>query len=279
VRRVLAAVLLAASTLLASMTASLALAATVPLNHAQFVTRLVDLVNAERQRANLPALTANGALSRSAQGYAIVLADGTCFAHDCGSQLVQRALGAGYNNWLNLGENIAAGHLTPEAVMAAWMGSPGHRSNILSGNYRDIGIGLAASSNGTLMWVQDFGRSQTASSTPPAPNCSPRPTFSVRTVNTSTGTLQVTVTAGRTTGAPNNAVHTVKLGALLNATIDVPGYGGAASDTAVGIAPGTQQVTFVVRRAGGSTGTTTPLVLTDDCGEWRTFVGGGRSAF
>ncbi len=39
------------------------------------------------------------------------------------------------------GENIAAGYQTPASVMAAWMASPGHRSNILSGEFTHLGVG------------------------------------------------------------------------------------------------------------------------------------------
>jgi hypothetical protein len=43
---------------------------------------------------------------------------------------------------------------------------------------------------------------------------------------------------------------------------------------------GTQQVTFQVRRGpGGAASTTVPFVVHDDCGGWKTFVGGGASAF
>jgi len=50
------------------------------------------------------------------------------------------------------GENIAWGYDTSEAVVNGWMNSEGHRSNILNGNYTDIGIGY---NNG--YWVQNFG--------------------------------------------------------------------------------------------------------------------------
>ena len=43
--------------------------------------------------------------------------------------------------WSACGENIAAGQTGPAEVMSAWMTSPGHRSNIMDGNYKHIGIG------------------------------------------------------------------------------------------------------------------------------------------
>ncbi len=33
---------------------------------------------------------------------------------------------------------------TPEAVVAGWMASPGHRANILSPNFTEIGVGLVS---------------------------------------------------------------------------------------------------------------------------------------
>ena len=277
-RRLLAAVL-ASTVLLTAPVTPAAQAAGLPLNHAQFVARLVQLVNVERQRVGAALLTANGPLTRAAQGYAVVLADGSCFAHDCGSTPDQRIAAAGYTHWTAWGENAAFGQSTPEDAMAAWMSSPGHRANILNGTYRDIGVGVAVKSNGTLYWVQDFGRTQNSAAATTPSNCAPRPAFSVRATPSAAGTLQVTVTAGRPAGAPSNVLRSIKFGALVNASIDMAGYGSPAATTTVGIAPGTQTVTFVARRAALGAGTTIPLVLTDDCGDWRTFVGGGRTAF
>ena len=137
-------------------------AAALPTNHAQFVARVVTLTNAERSKAGLPALTTNAALTRAAQGYAVTLADNpSCFGHSCGSTLSQRLSKAGYTSPRAWGENIAWGYTTPEAVVASWMASSGHRANILSRNFKEIGVGLAsstvASTKGRLYWVQDFG--------------------------------------------------------------------------------------------------------------------------
>ena len=51
-----------------------------------------------------------------------------------------------------VGENIAAGQQTPEAVMAGWMDSPGHCSNIMNPDYEFIGIGYI-----DRHWTQVFG--------------------------------------------------------------------------------------------------------------------------
>ncbi|MFD1271227.1 CAP domain-containing protein [Streptomyces kaempferi] len=57
-------------------------------------------------------------------------------------------------DWSAYGENVAYGYSTSAAVMAAWMSSPGHRHNILTCGFREIGVGLAQPGS---YWTQDFG--------------------------------------------------------------------------------------------------------------------------
>jgi uncharacterized protein YkwD len=57
------------------------------------------------------------------------------------------------------GENIAYGQKTPQEVMNAWMNSPGHRANILSAVYNEMGVGVAKAANGTFYWTQQFIKS------------------------------------------------------------------------------------------------------------------------
>ncbi len=64
------------------------------------------------------------------------------------------AFDAGY---MTVGENIAFGQTSPEAVMKSWMSSPGHRANILKEDFTNIGVGCYLSENGGYYWVQLFG--------------------------------------------------------------------------------------------------------------------------
>ena len=41
-------------------------------------------------------------------------------------------------------------------VTTAWMNSAGHKANILSVNFQQIGIGVVANSKNQLIWTQDF---------------------------------------------------------------------------------------------------------------------------
>ena len=60
-------------------------------------------------------------------------------------------------NLAAVGENVAYGYSSGGATVRAWMNSSGHRANILSRNYR--GMGLAArKSNGVWYVAQVFGK-------------------------------------------------------------------------------------------------------------------------
>ncbi len=133
-----------------------------------YATRVLELTNAERQKAGLAPLTLSAPLTRSAAGYADVLASNGCFAHSCGPvpEMVQRDELAGYTDWSAVAENIAAGYASPEAVVTGWMNSPGHRANILNGAYAEIGIGFATGGAYGSYWTQEFGARRAAA--PPA---------------------------------------------------------------------------------------------------------------
>ncbi len=129
-------------------------------NDPGFVTRVLDLTNRERQKGGLRPLALSSELNDAAQKYSQVMATSRCFEHNCGPvpNFADRIGQAGYGGWTALAENIAAGYPTPEAVVAGWMTSSGHRANILSPNYAEIGIGLVSGGGefGTY-WTQEFG--------------------------------------------------------------------------------------------------------------------------
>jgi uncharacterized protein YkwD len=78
-----------------------------------------------------------------------------------GSSLTDRMAAIGYTGWTALGENVAAGYGSVDSVMSGWMGSAGHRANILSANFTHVGFGRADGSRGTPYWTQNFGRNGT----------------------------------------------------------------------------------------------------------------------
>jgi uncharacterized protein YkwD len=62
---------------------------------------------------------------------------------------MMQSLGISYRT---AGENIAMGQSTPQAVVNAWMNSEGHRANILSTSYTQIGVGYVANGNYWTQW-------------------------------------------------------------------------------------------------------------------------------
>lgn len=119
-----------------------------------FETQVVALVNEQRALNGLNPLTLNSGLSNVAETKAQDMHDNNYFSHTSptyGSPFdMMTAFGISYSS---AGENIAMGYATPDAVMNAWMNSPGHRANILNPSYTQIGVGFDASGN---YWTQEF---------------------------------------------------------------------------------------------------------------------------
>ena len=118
---------------------------------------VVRLVNAERAKRGLSMLSQNWEVSRVARYKSQDMIDKRYFAHQSptyGSPFVM--LDNFGIKFSAAGENIAYGQRTPTEVMNAWMNSPGHRSNILSATYNQIGVGVAKAANGTFYWTQMF---------------------------------------------------------------------------------------------------------------------------
>ena len=138
-----------------------------PLINADFEARVAELVNAERASRGLPPLKLVASLSAAARYHAADMGSDDYFEHDsydrAGGSL-KRVCGAfdrvslWYDGWRALAENIGGGYTSPEAVVAGWMDSAGHRNNILSTSYQELGVGYFAGA-GELdsYWVQDFG--------------------------------------------------------------------------------------------------------------------------
>jgi len=124
-----------------------------------FEEEVIRLVNLERANRGLPALTAHWELSRIARYKSQDMIDKKYFSHDSptyGSPF--RMIESFGIKFTAAAENIAYGQKTASDVMKSWMNSTGHRSNILSTNVTQIGVGAAKASNGTLYWTQMFIR-------------------------------------------------------------------------------------------------------------------------
>ncbi|MEZ2715955.1 LysM peptidoglycan-binding domain-containing protein [Niallia circulans] len=115
---------------------------------------VIRLCNIERQKNGLPALTENWELSRVARDKSMDMAQKKYFSHTSptyGSPFdMMKAYGISYKA---AGENIAQGQTSAQAVVQAWMNSSGHRANILSEKFTQIGVGYYQNGN---YWTQMF---------------------------------------------------------------------------------------------------------------------------
>jgi uncharacterized protein YkwD len=61
--------------------------------------------------------------------------------------------------YATIGENIAYNYPGAPEVVTGWMNSAGHKANILNPGFTEIGIAIAANSEGELYYCQVFGKS------------------------------------------------------------------------------------------------------------------------
>ncbi len=132
---------------------------------------VVCLMNKRRRSNGLQKLTVNVKLQRAAQRHSNSMDAGNYFDHDSpnGSDPISRIQDTGYlsgaRSW-GVGETIrwGSGSLsTPRVAVQEWMNSASHREIMLSGSYRQVGVGVAlgAPINGygrdAAIYTADFG--------------------------------------------------------------------------------------------------------------------------
>lgn len=125
------------------------------------------LVNRARDDRGLGRLRVELRLGHAARVYSRAMVVRRFFAHDGPlGDPVSRLRRAGYiragEGW-TIGENLAWGSgrlATPQAVVRAWLHSPGHRANLLGATFREIGIGVALGTpvgRDGATYTQEFG--------------------------------------------------------------------------------------------------------------------------
>jgi len=109
-------------------------------SNASIQQQILDLVNIERGKGGLKPLTLSSYLNGTAQAWSQTMSNANNMYHSTLS------FNGGYK-----GENIAHGQTSANEVMTDWMNSPGHRANIMSPNFKQLGVGKV----GTY-WTQQF---------------------------------------------------------------------------------------------------------------------------
>lgn len=110
-------------------------------------------MNAQRAANGRAAINEDRRLTAAAQAHAADMATNGYFSHTGrnGSTMGQRITAQGYGNCF-MAENIANGQRSEAEVLPAWMGSVGHRANILDQRARSYGLGRSGN-----IWVMTLG--------------------------------------------------------------------------------------------------------------------------
>jgi uncharacterized protein YkwD len=209
------------------------------------------LLNDERAAAGLHPVAETPGLTQPSAAYSARMVAEDFFAHVSpdGGSLVDRLTAARYiapdGDW-TVGENIAWGQGdlgTPRSIMIAWMNSPGHRHNILTGEFDEIGIGIALGTPGDPTWgatyTTDFGavagheaRAGAASVAAPASTATPAARTAAKAAKTAkrcTTTVRARAADAKRTKARAAAAKGAKKGAKAKrvATCGATGRGAA----------------------------------------------------
>lgn len=116
------------------------------------------LLNQYRQQQGVPTLEYSKILEEAAFAHAKDMYDRDFFDHvsPSGTRPIDRAADAGFCRIRSVGENIAWNYVSFQAVQTGWENSPGHNANMISTDYRYVGMGYYNSPNGPY-YVQVFG--------------------------------------------------------------------------------------------------------------------------
>ncbi len=136
---------------------------------AQLEQKLFAQINADRAAQGLPAYTLNTTLSNGARQHSVAMTQPGCgLSHQCPGEpnLAQRITNEGIQ-WMTCGENAGYTSPYPDAWTAVQQNieggmlkeqppNDGHRKNLLSTAFHQIGIGIVIDSQGIVWVTEDF---------------------------------------------------------------------------------------------------------------------------
>jgi uncharacterized protein YkwD len=117
---------------------------------------VIEATNTLRRKTGAAPLAASAALAKAAAAHACDMARNGFFDHRSsdGATLMTRLRRAGCRPAI-AAENIAFGYRDPGRVLAGWIGSEGHRRNLLLPKARQAGV-ARAEAGGQVYWVMVF---------------------------------------------------------------------------------------------------------------------------
>lgn len=119
-------------------------------------TEMLNLINSERSKAGLKPLSANNEVTKLARLKSKDIADKNYFSHVSPTYGSPFEMLKSYNvSYLYAGENLAKNQ-NVQAAHQSLMNSPGHKKNIMSNNFTEVGIGVVTSQGNTKVYTQIF---------------------------------------------------------------------------------------------------------------------------
>lgn len=115
-----------------------------------YEARINTLVNVERRARGLKPLAASSCATTVGRTWSVTMARTGKFVHQALAPILSTCRARG------VGENLAYGNISADAMMRMWMNSPGHRANILNPRYTHLGTGAARTSSGRWYGTQQF---------------------------------------------------------------------------------------------------------------------------
>lgn len=197
------------------LAATIALAALAPVALAgPSEGNLLSKINAERSARGLPSLSSHGTLTAHARSHSAAMAASDSTYHSSSATL--KGLVSG---WSKIGENVGRGP-NAAALHAAFMGSSGHKANIL-GDYTHAGVGTAVDDAGilyvTVVFMKLAGAAPTTTTTTTAP-----PTTTTTAAPTTTAPAAQPATAPTTTAPPRSVSVTPAPPTTTTTTVPAP---------------------------------------------------------
>ncbi|KKQ97455.1 MAG: hypothetical protein UT24_C0008G0035 [Candidatus Woesebacteria bacterium GW2011_GWB1_39_12] len=124
-------------------------------------TEIINLTNQRRAENGVTALSTSALLTEAARLKGEHMLSQDYWAHTApdGTEPWKFFTDVGYK-YRYAGENLARDFSNPNSAMEAWMASPSHRENLLSGKYKEIGVAVVEGDLGgvdTTLIVSLFG--------------------------------------------------------------------------------------------------------------------------
>ncbi|HAM96507.1 MAG: hypothetical protein UR96_C0003G0009 [candidate division WS6 bacterium GW2011_GWC1_36_11] len=160
-------------------------------------SNIISLTNQERSANGLNTLKDNSKLAAAALAKANNMFEEQYWDHfgPNGETPWQYIRAEGYD-YVYAGENLAKGFQTSEGVHEAWMASPTHAANIMSANYKDIGVAVVQGvllGKQTTLVVQMFGN------------------LTTEVASATTGATKITTSGGTVIGTEHGDIKSIMI--------------------------------------------------------------------